>query len=423
MPTFTSPFTGNVVQPTDVSYYALSFSSNTQLYWPAVVNGDQPPAARIIDCVASTGGLTLLLPDASQGAVGSDILIRNLGANTFTITDADGGQSVTITAGLSQYFYLVDSATLGGTWNNLTFGAGTSYADAAMLQGAGLTTVAGKLATTQTVSDISSTPSLTDSSRATNYNWTTGNGTINLPSPSGLSAGWYIGFRNSGSGQLQINTTLPATINGSSTITANPGDSGYIVYDSTTGAFITIGLTAPSNVSFTAATYDVNSIPGTTLDLTSYAPIIQTYIAQSGDRATPLTVYLPTITQIYILANDTTAGSATLSFEISGYPASNLQLLYGEVVVVLSDGANLYPLTQSTTGIFYAQDGSASLPSFSFSNDTHTGMYLVGTSILGFAANGVQVAQIDNTTPSAPLTTFSGEVDATLTLVAGGTFT
>ena len=109
MPTFTSPFTGDVVQPTDVSYYALSFSSNTQLYWPAVVNGSDTPAARIIDCVASTGGLTILLPDATQGAVGEDILFRNLGANTFTITDANGGGSVSVTAGTSKYFYLIRS--------------------------------------------------------------------------------------------------------------------------------------------------------------------------------------------------------------------------------------------------------------------------------------------------------------------------
>ena len=422
MPTFVSPFTGDVVQPTDVSYYALSFSSNTQLYWPAVVNGSDTPAARIIDCVASTGGLTILLPDATQGAVGEDILFRNLGANTFTITDANGGGSVSVTAGTSKYFYLIDNTTLGGTWNNVTFGAGTSYADAATLQGAGLTTVAGKLATTQVVTDVSVAPTLTDSSRATIYNWTSGNGSITLPAPSTLSTGWFIGFRNSGSGSLQFSATLPALINDTSTVTVNPGDSGYIVYDSTTGQFITIGLTAAASVSFTAATYDVNVIPGTTLDLTAYAPIIQTYIAQSGDRVDPLTVYLPTITQIYILANDTTAGSATLSFEISGFPASNLPVLYGEVVVVLSDGTNLYPLTQSTTGLFYAQDGTANLPSFSFSNDTHTGMYLPGTSILGFAANGVQIMNIDNSTPSAPLTTFAGQVDATLTLVAGGTF-
>ena len=111
MPTFTSPFTGDVVQPTDVSYYALSFSSNTQLYWPTVVNPTQVPAARIMDCVASAGGLTILLPDASQGAVGTDILIRNLGAYSFVVEDAAGGETITVAAGQAQYLYLTDNST------------------------------------------------------------------------------------------------------------------------------------------------------------------------------------------------------------------------------------------------------------------------------------------------------------------------
>ena len=58
-------FAGDVIQPTDVSYYALSFSTDTQLYWPAVVNPTQVPAARIMDCVASLGNLSIVLPDAS----------------------------------------------------------------------------------------------------------------------------------------------------------------------------------------------------------------------------------------------------------------------------------------------------------------------------------------------------------------------
>ena len=97
--TFTSPFTGTVVTPTDVSYYALNFDTNTQLYWPTVVNPTQVPAARIMDCVASAGGLTILLPDASQGAVGTDILIRNLGAYSFVVEDAAGGETITVDAG------------------------------------------------------------------------------------------------------------------------------------------------------------------------------------------------------------------------------------------------------------------------------------------------------------------------------------
>ena len=107
MSTFVSPFTGNVIQPTDVSYYALSFNANVQLYWPAVVNPTQVPAARIIDCVPAAGSLVISLPDATQGSTGSDILFRNLGAYPFIIKDANGGESVTVPVGISKYVYLL----------------------------------------------------------------------------------------------------------------------------------------------------------------------------------------------------------------------------------------------------------------------------------------------------------------------------
>ena len=166
MPIYTSPFTGTVVQPTDVSYYELNFSANVQLYWPAVVNPQQVPAARIIDATPSTSGLVISLPEANQGTTGADILIRNFGANTFTVEDFTGTGSVSIAAGVSKYFYLSDNTTSAGVWQNVTFGAGTSSADAASLAGAGLVALAGKLNTTQNVVAVSSTPSITDASRA-----------------------------------------------------------------------------------------------------------------------------------------------------------------------------------------------------------------------------------------------------------------
>jgi len=421
MSTFTSPFTGTVVTPTDVSYYALSFSSNTQLYWPTVVNPTQVPAARIMDCVASVNGLSILLPDASQGAVGSDILFRNLGAFPFTIKDAAGNESITVAVGKAEYLYLTNNNSLGGTWGSIAFGVGTSYADAATLQGAGLTTVNGQLATTQNLIDFStSNPVINDASRAATFVWTNGAGTVTLPAVSGLSAGWYIGFRNSGTGTLTINPTSPNLINGLTTITANPGDSGFIFYDNNSAGYVTVGLTAPSNVTFTAATYDVDSIVGNTFSLVSYAPIIQTYVAQSGTRTQTLAVTLPAITQIYVLVNNTNQTGYNITFQNQGSSQPPLVLAAGAVATVLSDGVNLYPLTTSSSGIFYAVNGTASLPSFSFNNDTHTGMYLDGTSILGLTANSTEMIRIDNTNTGQPLVTVNATLNAQL--IPGGTF-
>ena len=419
-PVYTSPFTGTVVTPTDVSYLALPFSSNQTLFWPSTVNGSQVVAARIIDCVASVSGLSIALPAGSQGTLGADILFRNLGSQPFTITDSAGANSVTVPAGISKYFYLIDNSTTAGTWNNVTFAAGTSYADAASLQGAGLTTVSGKLATTQNPVDITTSPTITDGSRAATYVWNSGAGTLNLPAVSSLSSGWYIGFRNNGTGSLTLTPVSPSTVNGQTSLITNPGDSGFILFDASLGGFVTIGLASPNSVTFTAATYDVDSIIGATFNLTNYAPIIQTYVAQTGSRTSNLAVTLPAITQIYILANNTNQTGYNITFQIQGSSQAPLVISAGNIVTVLSDGTSLYPLTTATTGLFYAANGTASLPSFSFTNDTTTGMYLYGTKILGFAANGTNLITVDNSNALTPLVTINARL--TGQLVSGGTF-
>ena len=420
MPIYTSPFTGTVVQPTDVSYYELNFSANVQLFWPAVVNPTQVPAARIMDCTPSTSGLVISLPEANQGALGTDILIRNLGANAFTVEDFAGTGSVSIPAGVSKYFYLSDNTTSAGIWQNVTFGAGTSSADAASLAGFGLVALAGKLNATQNIVEVSSPPTITDASRASTFVWTSGNDTINLPTSTSLTGGWFIAFRNSGTGTLTFAPQGTSLINGGATLDVNPAESGFIIFQQSTGDFFTVGLAVPSNVTFTSATYDVDSIVGNTFSLVSYAPVIQTYVALSGTRSTTLAVTLPATTQLYVLVNNTGQPSYNITFQVSGSLQTPINLADGAIALVLSDGNFLYVISQSTTNTFLAIDGSAAAPSFSFISDTNTGMYLVGTSQLGLTANSTLMLEIDNSNVLSPQVS----TPATLTagLISGGTF-
>lgn len=431
-PTYVSPFTGTVVTPTDVSYYPLSFSTAQTLAWPAAVNPPEVPAARIIDCVASAAGLTITLPPADEGTLGADILFRNLGAFSFNVVDADGGQSLTITAGLAKYVYLTDNTTAAGVWENITFGASTSYADATTLASYGLTTINGKLATTQNIATVSATPTINDASRATTYVWEGGVGTINLPVPASLSTGWFIAFRNQGTGTLTIVPPSPALINGGEQIETNPGDSGFIMYDMSSAGYVTVGWQTAANVSFTAATYDVDAVPGDTLSLVSFAPIIQTYIAQSKTRTTTLAVTLPAITQVYMLVNNTDESGYDITFQNSGSTQPPFILSAGGVAILLSDGQALYSLNQSAAGTVYAVDGSAAVPSISFSNSTSTGLYLVGTNVMGVTAHGVQIAEFDGSNLLDPMVNFTAsvnvsgnsDINGTLTagLISGGTF-
>jgi len=431
-PVYTSPFTGTVVTPTDVSYSALAFSANTALYWPSVVNqtAGQVPATRIIDCTPSTSGLSIALPQGSFGTVGADIMFNNKGSYSFLVTDSTGSNSVTIAPGISQYFYLTDNSTTSGTWGNFVFGAGTSTANAAALinnspstLGAyGLSTVNGYLAVTQIIVDISIAPNpvINNLDRAKTYNWSAGLGTIPLPNTSTLQRGWFIAFRNSGTGALTFTTTSPQTINGLSSIVTNPGDSGYIFYDINTGNYITVGWVTPNNIVFTSATYDVDAISGSTLNLVSNAPIIQTYISQSGTRNASLAVTLPAITQLYVMVNNCTSASDTITFQNQGSSQSPLSLGIGNTYTLLSDGTYLYILNSSSSSSFKAVNGVATAPSYSFLNDTRTGMYLPGTNILGLAANGVEVIDINATTSSSPVVTINGRLYATT--FSGGTF-
>lgn len=420
--TFTSPFTGDIVQPTDVSYQELTFSTNQVLAWPSYVppNTDVIPASRIIDCFPTAGALNISLPPGGQGSLGTDILFVNKSSYTFTVSDSSQDQSVTLTPGAARYFYLIDNSTEDGSWNNFAYGVGTSSADAASLAGAGLTNILGKLATSINSILVSVAPTLTETSRASSYVWTGGAATITVPTGNSVSSGWYFLFRNNGTGSVSVSTPGIATINGLPSVLFNPGDSGIIICDTNTGNYFTVGLAPSNQATFSSATYDVDSIPGSNLDLTSYAPTIQTYVALSGTRTTDLEVDLPAITALYVFVNDTNQSLYQVSFKISGSSQPAIPIGAGNTGLVLSDGNNLYLLTQVGTGSFFAANGSASSPSFSFNTDSHTGMYLLSSSQLGITANSTRMLLINNSNVLSPQISTPATFNAGL--IGGGTF-
>jgi hypothetical protein len=423
MTTFVSPFTGDVVQPTDVSYLSLNFSTNQVLVWPtyAVPGATTVAAARIIDCVATTSGRTITLPAGNQTSVGSDILFRNKGTNSFVVQDISGSQSVTIAAGGSRYFYLVDNSTVDGVYSNVEFGAGTSIADAASLVGSGLTNQAGRLETSTTVEEVSVAPTLDEESRAIAYVWTNGAGQFDLPDPSTLAAGWFIMVRNGGTGTLLIESPSGSLIDNSTTTTLYPQDSSIVVFDKTTDNFFTVGLTRPSILSYTAASYDVDNITGNTLNLVTYAPTIQTFVAFSGTRTENLNVLLPAITQVYIISNDTGQAGYAITFQVSGSLQPAIPVSDGTAVILLSDGNSLSILSsQSVVGNFLANDGSVSSPSYSFTSDSSSGMFLNSIHRLGLSAFGINMLDIDARNLSDLQMSTPAQFNAAL--ISGGSF-
>lgn len=423
MPTYVSPFTGDVVQPTDVSYQSLTFSTNQQLSWPdnTIPGGNTVVAARIMDCIANNAGLYIQLPPANQISVGTDILFRNRGAQDFVVQDYTGLNAVTVTAGTARYFYLVDNSTEAGVFRNFTYGAGTSVADAASLVGSGLTTMAGKLETSTDVIEVAVAPTLDEDSRALAYVWTSGAGTFNLPDPATIEPGWFIMVRNGGTGALTITPFAGSTIDNQSTSTFYPSDSAIIVYDSTTDNFFTVGLSRQTTVTYSSATYDVDSIVGNSLNLVSFAPTIQTYVAFTGTRTQTLTVTLPAITQIYVISNITGQPGYSIDFEITGSLQPPVSFGDGVTAILLSDGNTLTVLTINTAvGTYLANDGTAANPTFSFTSNTSTGLYLDAANVMRVTAGGQNIFEFNATNLSNLQVSTTAEFKAGL--ISGGTF-
>jgi len=426
MTIFVSPFTGDVIQPTDVSYASVSFSANVQLYWPQyIATSGQQVAARIMEFTATAAGLSVFLPNAQQTSVGQDILIRNTGANSFVVNRFGGGGSFTVAAGQSFYTYLIDNTTTAGIWAVLQFGTGTSSADANTLAGVSTAAIAGKLEAAFVTSEYSSSaPTITDSQRGNCLVWTGGLSTWTLPPVTQLSTGWFILVRNNGTGALTIATSaVGSTIDGLVNIVLPLGDSCFICVnrDLAKQDFFTVGRARPNSLTFTSATYDVDTIVGATYSLVSNTPIIQRYTALSGSRTTSLLIQLPAVTQVYYLINNTNQSGYNINFQVQGSSQAPIALTNASQVIMLSDGNYLYPLNQSSTGQQTVADGTVAAPAYSFLSDSTTGMYLANPTQLGFSTGGVNILTLDASGGAGNFVSrFVGRVQATL--IAGGTF-
>ena len=148
---FTSPFTGDVIQPTNVSYASYTVGTDLVLTWPVGSNGISNVAARVMEITATTSGLSVIMPPANQVSVGQDALIRNLGSNTFTIKDNAGGTIIALVGGQAEYIYVTNNSSVAGTWGIIAFGTGTSSADASTLAGLGLMAISTTLNQTHPV--------------------------------------------------------------------------------------------------------------------------------------------------------------------------------------------------------------------------------------------------------------------------------
>lgn len=409
---YVSPFTGDVIQPTDVSFRSVTLSANTQLQWPVNGNTNTDYATRIMQVTATAGGLSLYMPPANQNSVGNDALIRNIGANTFTVKDYAGTNTiVSVAAGESKYIYITTNPDAQGTWGNIAFGTGTSSADAATLAGYGLVASGATLNQSHPSAAITSGSTFAATDRAQTRVWSSGSGTATLPLSATLGNNWFTLFKNNGSGSFTISCSGAELIDGNSTKTFNPSESAFIVCTGT--AYVTVGYGVSSQFVFTALTKNVT---GGSYVLTNNeaANTIQEYV---GSLVSNVTVTFPPVVNLYVISNQTTDNGYSLTVTTGlGY---NAVIPPGAQATLICDGTNFLNAntTQAGATSISLVDGTVGTPSMNFAADTSTGIYRPGSGQLGISVLGTEIVNVNaggiDVTGAG---TFSGGI-------AGGTFT
>ena len=341
--TYTQVFGGTPILPSGQSYLALSFSTDLTLFWRVEqqIGGDNV-VAEIMDLTAEASSLNVIMPDATLVSEGALTQFVNVGSNTFTVQDADGGTIVSIDSGDSWIIYLRDNSTTAGTWGTYQLGASTSAANAADLAGAGLEAESTKLNTIIASVTYSSTPVNLDNSAQSLCNlWTGGAGVMNLPDPATVGANWYTTIRNGGTGDLAVTPAGSEDIDGeAAALTFVPGDSAFIFTDGTD--WYTIGFGQTPTIEFDYISINIAGSGDYTLSGTELNRISYEFTgALTGDRK----IIVPNTIQQYWV-NNQTSGSFSLTIGTAAQ-TSDVEIAQGFALITYCDGTqvvNAHPI-------------------------------------------------------------------------------
>jgi hypothetical protein len=382
---YNSPFTGNVIQPTDVAYRSITLTATLQLTWPINGTTADDAAARIMEVSSSSTAYFLQMPPANQASVGQDALIRNVGAVSITVKNFGGaGTIITIPAGSSYYIYITANSTTAGTWGIIAYGIGSSGADAATLAGYGLLAIGQTLNQSQPVTTFSTSYTAVAADRSNTYVWTGGAGTLTLTLASTLADNWFMFIRNSGTGALTVAGSGGNTINGSASIILQPGDSAIIVCSGVT--FYTVGLGKSTQFAFTQLSKAVTT-GSYTLTAAEASNVIQKY---TGALSGNVTIVVPATVQVYYIVNATTNAYTLTVTTGSGATAV---LTTGTQATLVCDSVNLYNANTILAGStnISLNNGSVGAPSLNFSAETTTGIYRAASGEFDIAILGVNL--------------------------------
>lgn len=333
MTTFTNIFGGSNISPSEISYAEVSLTANTTFDWALETAPSSNLIAGIMDVTATAGPWSLTLPSALEASTGQAILFNNVGSETFIIRNAAGVQIAAPVSGSVWQIYLTDNTTPGGTWEAFLYGAQVSAANAASLAGTGLIAIGTLLSLAMPVTFFGINYSAGVDDRAKTYIWNGGAGTLTMSTAGTLGNNWFFQLRNEGTGALIVDPPGTQTINGSSTITFQPGDSAIIFTDGNN--FYTLGYGQSPVFAFDYTSINVAGSGNYVLSGSELNRIAYNFTGVlTGNR----NIIVPQTVQQYWVANNTT-GPYTLTVKTS--IASGYTVNQGSRAILYSDGSNV----------------------------------------------------------------------------------
>lgn len=371
MPIYNDVFGGANIYPSEISYSSVALSTNIVLSWPTETSTSVNLATRIMDVTASSAGLFITLPDASKTGTGNTILFNNQGAQTFVVRDAASVQVVSIAPGTVWQVYLTNNSTVAGTWETLQFGSTTSTANASALAGTGIVAVGALLSQSVPITAFNSNYTTALADRAKMFNWTGAGGTLTLPDPAVVSNNWFIYLRNSGTGAIVADAPGVTTIDGTTSLSFQPGESAIIACDGVN--FYTIGFGKSAVFAFDYTVIAVGGTGNYTLTGTELNRVSYRFTGVlTGNR----NIIVPATVQQYWVDNQTT-GAYTFTVKTSA--GTGVTLASGSRTIMYSDG----------TDVLRADTFSASFPIAV--NQGGTGATTAGSALINLGGTSVGI--------------------------------
>lgn len=407
---FNSPFTGQVIQPTDVSYRAITLSADSTLSWPINGSATDNAAARIMDVTSLSSGATLsaVVVSGSNGQCSCSATPSLFVGQAVVVAGTNSGTSTGISTG-NTYYIIATNGT-------------TTFTLSASFDGVAVSTTAGS---------------------TTGMTFTLDSFSLAMPPANQASVGIDALFRNVGSYSFSV-----TDYDGGAIVTIAPGEAKYVYLaenNDTAGIWelIAFGVGTSSVDAATLAGYGLKAIANTLNAAHSVTTFSSNYTAIASDRATSyvwtggsgtlaLTSAVTLGNDWFMLVRNGGTGSLTVSPNSGALinDASTVVLQPNDSCVICCSGVAFYTVglgrssqfnfTQLTKAV---TSGSYTLTSSEASNTIQKYTGTLSGNVTVILPQTVQIYYITNQTdggvPGYQITFTTGAGGATATIPAG----